>query len=121
MKETTIICVGCPMGCRALVRVDQKGEVIEVEGCRCKEGRNYVIEEFRNPVRVLTATVLTEGSRTALLPVRTDRPIPKDKMLEGMKVLARTRARPPLKAGAVLIEDLLGTGASVIATRDLDN
>lgn len=119
MKEAKIICVGCPLGCRATLKASEDGEVLEVEGCGCKEGRRYVVEEFHNPVRVLTATVLTEGSRVPLLPVRTSSPVPKEKLKEAMRVLAKVRAKPPLKAGEVVLEDLLGTGVDLVATRDL--
>jgi len=119
MKEAQIICVGCPLGCRATLKVSREGEVLEVTGCRCKEGRRYVVEEFHNPVRVLTATVLTEGSRVPLLAVRTSSPIPKEKLREAMKVLAKVRAKPPLRAGEVVLEDLSGTGVDLVATRDL--
>lgn len=119
MKEVRVICIGCPLGCRATLKVSEGGEVLEVTGCRCKEGRSYVVEEFRNPVRVLTATVLTEGSQLPLLPVRTSSPIPKEKLREAMKVLAKVRVKPPVRAGEVVLEDLLGTGVDLVATRDL--
>ena len=117
MKEERIICIGCPMGCRVTLEVDERGEVVGFKGNRCKEGKEYVLKEYRNPVRVLTTTLPVEGGGT--LPVRTDRPIPKGKMREGVRALAKLRVRPPVSLGDVILEDLLGTGANVVATATL--
>ena len=99
--------------------IDKKGEVQEFAGNKCKEGKKYVLEEYQNPVRTLTATVLTEGSSQPLLAVRTSKPILKTKQIPGMQVIAGVKARPPLKMGDVVIPDLLGTGVDVVASADL--
>jgi len=118
-REVNVICVGCPSGCEVTLTIDDKGEVTKITGNRCKEGKKYATEEYENPVRVLMATVLTQGSSQPLLPVRTDKPILKTRLSEGMRVLARVRAKPPLKAGDMLVPNLLNTGANIIATSDL--
>jgi CxxC motif-containing protein len=118
-REVKVICVGCPSGCEVTLTIDDKGEVTKITGNRCKEGKKYATEEYRNPVRVLTATVLTQGSSQPLLPVRTDKPILKARLSEGMRVLVKVRAKPPLKTGDILVPNLLNTGANIIATSDL--
>ncbi len=118
-KEERIICISCPLGCEVKLTVDDKGEVVDIAGHKCKEGQKYALEESRNPVRVLTATVLTESSVQPLLPVRTSRPIPKTMLLRGMLQLAILRAKPPIARGDVILPDLLGTKANVVATSDL--
>ena len=120
-KEEKIICIGCPLGCSVNLTVDDKGEVTSITGNKCKEGEKYALDELRNPVRVLTATVLTEGSAQALLPVRTNKPIPKNLLLESMRVVARVKVKPPVKAGQVLLPNLLESGADLISTADLLN
>ena len=119
MREEIIICIGCPMGCQTILMIDDKGAVAEITGCKCKEGNNYVIEEYRNPVRVLTGTVLTEGSLQPLLPVRTNSPIPKQRLKEGAKALANLRVKSPIRIGEVVLPNLLGIGADVIATSEV--
>ena len=99
--------------------VGDKEEVTEVTGNACKEGKKYAIEEYKNPVRVLTATVLTQNSSQPLLSVRTDKGIPKTRLTGGMCVLAKVRAKPTLKAGDILVANLLDTGSNVVATSDL--
>jgi CxxC motif-containing protein len=118
-REEKIRCIGCPLGCLVTLTVDDKGEVVGIAGYQCKDGQKYVLDEYRNPMRVLTATVLTQGSSRPLLAVRTTRPILKTRLAEGMTVLAKARAKPPIKIGDVVIPNLLGTGADVVATTDL--
>jgi len=118
-SKETVICVGCPMGCEITLTIDDNGEVSKITGNSCKEGKTYAVDEYKNPVRVLTATVLTEDSCQPLLPVRTDRPIPRSKLIEAMPVLAKVRAKPELEAGDILVHNLLGTGSNVVATSSL--
>ena len=120
-KEESIICVGCPLGCLVRLTVDDKGEVIKVADNKCKEGEKIAIEEYKNPVRVLTATVLTSDSSHPLLAVRTNKPIHKGLLCQGMQEIAKVQAKPPVKEGQSLLTNLLDTGADVIATSDLLN
>ena len=118
-KQVEIICVACPLGCGVTLTVDDKDEVTQVTGHKCKEGEPYAIEEYRNPIRVLTATVRTKDSKHLLLPVRTNKAIPRKLMRQGMYELAKVQARPPVKIGQPLITNLLDTGADIVATGDL--
>ncbi len=118
-RKEHVTCVGCPLGCEVTLAVGDTEEVTEVTGNACKEGKKYAIEEYKNPVRVLTATVLTQNSSQPLLSVRTDKAIPKTRLTEGMCVLAKVRAKPRLKAGDILVANLLDTGSNVVATSDL--
>lgn len=116
MAEERIICVGCPLGCEASLRIDDKGEIIKITGCKCKQGRQYVLEEYQNPVRILTATILTESDYQPLLSVRTNKPVLKTKLVDMMKTLARVRAKPPVEVGQVVLLNVMDTGADVVAT-----
>ncbi len=70
MKE--LICITCPKGCH--LKVDE--ETFAVTGNSCPRGAVYGANELRNPVRVVTSTVVVDGPARRL-PVKTDRPIPK--------------------------------------------
>jgi CxxC motif-containing protein len=119
MFEEEIICIGCPLGCRTTLKINKQHEVVEITGYKCKEGRQYVMEEYRNPVRILTSTVLTEKSGCPLLPVRTNRPILKSKLKEATLALVRVKAKPPVKVGQVILPNLLNSGVDIVATDDL--
>ncbi len=116
--QEKITCVGCPMGCLVTLTIDNR-EVVAIDGNRCKQGEKYVLEEYRNPVRILTTTLLTQGSSQLLLPVRTAGPIPKIKMLSGAKALAKIRVEPPVKIGEVVVTRPAGIEVDVVATADL--
>lgn len=45
----------------------------------------------------------------------------KTKLAEGMAVLAKVRARPPLKIGDVVVPNLLDTGADIVASGNLSS
>ena len=105
-------CILCPNGCR--LRYEADGTI---SGNRCKRGEEYAIQERTAPMRTLTLTVRTEGG--ALVPVRTDRPIPREKLLEAAEKL-QTLVLPEqaIPCGQVLAEDLFG--ANVIATANYE-
>ena len=118
-KEEVIICVGCPLGCEVKLTLNSKNEVTGVDDNKCKEGEKYALEEFENPVRTLTATVLTQDSSQPLLPVRSSEPILKILLSQSMTVIAKARAKPPIKMGDVIVPNLLDTGVDVVASSDL--
>ena len=113
MKE--LICITCPKGCH--LKVDEKS--FAVTGNACPRGAAYGENELRNPVRVVTSTVVLEGASARRLPVKTDKPIPKGTMFELMKLLEQVRAKAPVKVGDVLLPNVFGTGANVVATKSI--
>ena len=116
MQEKKIVCTVCPLGCVITVRGD--GESIDsIEGYTCKRGETYAKEEFIHPARILTSTVLaTLDGREILIPVRSNRPIPKEKLLDCMAQIRQLRVYAPVHRYDVLLPDILGTGADIIAT-----
>jgi len=53
-----------------------------------------------------------------MIPVRTDKPIPKDRVLEAAGEIRKIKLDRPVKVGEVITANLLGLGVNVIATRD---
>lgn len=118
-KSIDVICTNCPMGCKITLKIGEKsGEVLGIEGNKCKQGKQYALAEFKNPVRVLTATVRTTSLKNPLLPVRTNKPITKDKMKEMMYILARIKVKPPIEAGQIIQSNIMDTDVDLIATTD---
>lgn len=111
-----IICIACPIGCRMDVALDG-GRVKAVQGNQCEKGEEHAIREVRFPGRVLTTTVKTDIPGVPLLPVRSDREIPKDRLLDCMRVIARHRVCGSVRLGEAVIENILGTGADIVACR----
>ena len=119
MPLREIICIGCPLGCHVTLRVSDDGEVEDMTNHKCKEGRKLVVDEFKSPVRVFTATVLIEGKH-GLLPIKTDKPVLKSRLKELMYFIARVRVKPPVRIGQEIAHNILGTGANLVSTRTLE-
>jgi CxxC motif-containing protein len=111
-----LICIECPAGCTLSVDVEN-GRVVKLEGNKCEKGETYAIAEIENPTRVLTTTVLAEGLQMKMIPVRTDRPIPKERMFEAMDQVRKVVVRSSGNVGDVVARNILGMGANLIATR----
>ena len=113
-----IICIECPEGCVLSVDVENR-KVLKVNSGKCPKGEKYATSEIENPLRVLTSTVLVEGMSLKMVPVRTDRPIPKGDILKAMEKIKKIRLNKPIHTGDVIVQDFLGTGANLIATREV--
>jgi len=117
--EKEMICITCPMGCHLTVtQTDEQGGLL-VSGNKCNRGKAYAIEEIRNPKRVVPTTVTIEDGVLNRLPVKTKDPIPKELIFEAMKEINQVVVRAPISCGDVIIENLLETGVSVVATRSM--
>ena len=111
-----ITCTRCPMGCT--LTVTEESGILTVTGQGCPRGEEYGRSEYTCPVRTLTTTVLVTGSTEPLLPVRTDRPIPKEKLFDCMEIVRSLRVAAPVSAGQILLENIAGTGADLVACAD---
>ena len=112
----TIICIVCPLGCRLDVECDGN-EVIAVKGHNCKEGKKYAQKEVLFPGRVLTTTVKTGFPGFPMLPVRSNKEIPKDRLIECMTEISKYKVNEPTEIGHPVIADILGLGIDIISCR----
>jgi len=119
-KEKEITCILCPLGCKLHVS-EKEGEPNEltVRGLQCKKGKDYAYEEFTNPTRTLTSTVVIHGAVLPRLPVKTSKPIPIKMIFPVVEEIARVEIEGPVKIGDVIISDVLGTGIDIVASRSL--
>jgi len=111
-----LTCIECPIGCRLTVDVENS-KVIKVTGNECPKGEVYAASEIENPVRILTSAVLCRGLSLKMVSVRTDKPIPKSRMLEAMAEIKKIIVTRPLNAGDIIVKNFLGSGADLISTR----
>ena len=117
-----IICITCPKGCEATAF--KEGDSLQIKGKICKKGKAHVLQEFTEPMRTLTSTVLVEGGGARArsprrLAVRTKGPIPKKDLFRAMDIVVQTRVKLPVRLGEVIIPNLLGTGVDLISSDDL--
>lgn len=111
-----LTCIVCPRGCTLTVTLDSEAAnpVVSVEGQGCKRGVDYATAECTHPTRVLTTTAPTVDG--GVVPCKTDRAIPRELLFEAMKVVNSLSAPAVVRIGDILLEDLLGTGANIVAT-----
>jgi CxxC motif-containing protein len=117
MEKFEVICLTCPLACNITLSI-QKGKIIDITGFKCDKGKEYALEEYRSPQRVLTATVRTTDRTRPLLPVRTAAPIPKELLMSSMKLLVQKEVRPPIRIGQIVMENIMNTGVNLISTQD---
>ena len=112
-----IRCIVCPTGC--LVHVENVNGELIIEGHSCNRGEEYAREEFISPKRILTTTIQVENGFLPLIPVRSDKPIPKDKLKDSLKEIAKLKIKAPIKMGDILIKNILDLDINIVASRDL--
>ena len=112
-ERSALTCIICPKSCR--LQVDVNGNV---EGNACPRGAAYAREELKNPRRILTSTVPIRGALHRCCPVKTDAPLPKQKLFAAMRALADISLEAPVQMGQVVLENVCGSGVNVVATRN---
>lgn len=117
-KTVELVCIECPLGCR--IDVDGSGKELKISGAGCKKGKEFARDESFDPKRILTTTVAIDSTIQARLPVRSDRPAPKEKIAEMVSRIKDVKVSVPVKMGDVIAEDFLSTGVNVIASMDLE-
>lgn len=118
MKETELICIGCPMGCPLHVVTDG-AEVISVTGNTCPRGDAYARKEVTNPTRIVTSSVRVYGSREGAVTVscKTKSDVPKASIFDVVMSLKGVSVKAPINIGDVIMPDAAGTGVDVVATK----
>ncbi len=113
-KERLLTCIVCPRGCRLSVALGDGGEVLAVDGNICKRGAAYAEAECTHPVRTVTSTVRCADGKVC--PVKTSCTVPKEKIFEVMKEINAIVAPSILHIGDVIIANVAGTDADIVAT-----
>ena len=117
VHETTITCIKCPLSCE--IDVVKKGDDLVVEGHTCPQGEQYAMDEFTNPQRVLTTTVCVQGGVLPVVPVRSETSLPKSAIKECVHILRTITVKAPITCGDIIVKNILNTGVSIIASRNL--
>lgn len=113
-----LTCIVCPLGCYIEAEVD--GENVRVQGCRCPRGKEWARQEIIEPKRTIMSVVRVKNGKYPVVSVKTDAPVPKEKVEELMHYIAQMEVSAPVKIGEVLVENILGVGANLVATRTVE-
>lgn len=114
-----LICIVCPIGCA--LQVDENEEGLVVTGNKCKRGKDYAIEECHHPTRTLTTTAKVTGGVLPVIPVKSEKPIPKGLLMEAMDLINTKVLQAPVTIGQVVVENVLDTGVDIVTTRECDS
>lgn len=117
-QDKDFICITCPMGCSIAV-IHDGATIVELTGNNCKRGVTYVQNELTDPRRMVASTVKVRGSLHPLLPVYTATPFPKNRIFDLLAELRQVELQAPVTMEQVVLENALGTGVNVIASRDM--
>lgn len=112
-----IICVTCPKGCT--LEVNREGQTVLAVNGGCKRGHDYARQELVDPRRKVASSVRIRGAIHPLLPVYTSAAFPKPKIHELLALLRRVEVTAPVKTGQVILENVLGSGIDILASREM--
>lgn len=113
-----LTCIVCPMGCKLKLLV-KGSRVLSIEGNRCPRGALFAQDEV-NPKRTLITVLEVDGGDLPVVSVKTSKPIPKNLIPKAMKALSKVTVRAPIRAGDIIVKNLLGLKVDVVATRDVE-
>lgn len=108
-----ITCIVCPNGCELTVDGN------EISGNLCKKGIDFAVQEMNNPKRVVCSTLRTEIEGVPVVPCRTNKEVPKEKMFDVMREINQYVIKERLKSGSVVIKNVAGTDADIITTANM--
>lgn len=116
--ESEITCIICPIGCEMTIH-HKEGIITKIEDHQCKKGIGYAKEELFDPKRTLTTSMIVKDGDLPLVSVKSDRPIPKDKIFDVMDTISEIDVQAPVKIGDVLVDNITGLNANIIATKNV--
>ncbi|MCK5812260.1 MAG: DUF1667 domain-containing protein [Clostridiales bacterium] len=108
-------CIVCPRGCEMDVEYD-KNTFIGVKNNFCSKGEEYAKNEIISPKRVITSTVKVIDGDLLVLPVKTDKPVNKEKIFDIIKKIYQVKVIAPVMINDVLISNIDDNGANLVAT-----
>ncbi|MBI2871686.1 MAG: DUF1667 domain-containing protein [Chloroflexi bacterium] len=111
-----LICAVCPVGCHVTAEWNET-DLLDVQQAACKLAWPYIRSEIFDPRRVVTSSVPVVGGEIPLVSVKTDSPVPKDRMRDVMQSLAQVTVQAPVNVGDVVVSNILGLGANIRATK----
>ena len=118
MREIkNITCIECPKGCKLSIEIENE-KVVKVSGNQCAKGDKYGRSEVENPMRILTSAVLSQGMLPRMVPVRTDKPIPKSKLVDAMERIKTIRLSKSVGVGEIIEKDFITPGTNLVSTRN---
>jgi len=112
-----ITCIICPVGCRVSINYINKELVIS--GNKCLKGYDFAKAEIEAPVRSFSTTVRTVFSEHPVLPVKINRDVPKEKIMDIIRELSGIIITDRIGIGEVVAANIAGTKCDIIASSNI--
>ena len=119
MEKRNYTCIVCPKSCKGELTVKNDG-TFETTGFDCNNGKKYAVNEYTDPKRMLTTTVKIENGIFNLLPVVSSEEVSKKRLRDCIHTLYSITVKAPVRAGDVVVSNILDTGVDIIAARDIE-
>ncbi|MEE9151300.1 MAG: DUF1667 domain-containing protein [Thermoplasmata archaeon] len=116
-KEIT--CIICPISCQIIIE-HRDGTIKSIEGFQCEKGKVYAEEELLSPVRALTTTIMVKDGVLPLVSVKTNKPVPKEKLFKVMDAISGVEVDAPVNIGDVLVENVFDLNIDIVATKNVE-
>lgn len=114
--KRNLTCIICPKGCSLVAQI--RDHEVSVSGNTCPKGEQYAIDECLHPMRTVTATVRVANRPHTMVSVKTQQPVPKERMMDVMAMLRRISINAPVSIGDIVLTDVFGT--NIIVTKAID-
>ena len=103
-----LICIKCPRGCN--LNID--GE--NVTDNLCPRGLDYAREELIRPMRIVTALIKVNNE---IVPVKTSAEVPKDRISDVLKEIAKIKVTKT-NIGDIVLKNILNLNVDIVVTGD---
>lgn len=120
--DNQLICIGCPASCLVTVEEsqgDDSADGLKITGNACPVGDEYARKEVTAPARSIASLIRVTGGLGNVVSVKTSNDIAKGRIFDCMKEIRGTVVCAPVKAGDILIHNVAGTGADIVATTNV--
>lgn len=107
MRELT--CIVCPNGCSLTVDDDYN-----VTGNLCPKGKEFALNEIKDPKRVVTSTCKTSFLDIPVVAVKTDGEVRKDDVIKVIKEINSVTINTKMKIGDTVIKNVINSGVNVV-------
>ena len=110
-----LTCILCPRGCT--LEVSGEPDSLAVTGNSCPKGKDYAISECLHPMRTVTALVRVANRENTMVSVKTEAPVPKERMTDVMQALRDVQVNAPVTIGTVVLDNLFST--RILVTKNI--
>lgn len=119
-KIKNLTCIVCPSGCDLKCELDENGNILSITGNGCKRGVKYAEQELTHPMRTLTTTVTAViDGKHIMIPVRTSREIPRERLFEAMELVRKIKVTEPVALGESIVVDFIDRGTNLVACKNV--